>query len=82
MLFSKAHVCIQNMNMSTVQMEEDFLDEHNAYRREVGRDDLVWDSDLAEVSLTLPISNSPHWFTNIHLCTFVHVYTHAMFCFG
>jgi hypothetical protein len=31
-------------------MEEDFLDEHNAYRREVGRDDLVWDDALAEVT--------------------------------
>jgi hypothetical protein len=49
-----ALVLQQCMNMVSWQMEQDFVDEHNAYRREVGRDDLVWDAALAEASLPSP----------------------------
>ena len=33
-----------------LQMQKGFLDEHNAYRAEVGRPDFVWNASLAQVS--------------------------------
>jgi hypothetical protein len=35
-------------------MEQGFLDEHNAYRKEVSRDDLAWDPMLAKASTRSP----------------------------
>ncbi len=49
-------VCIEVVQIiimpHTVQVEQGFLDEHNAYRREVNRDALVWDPTLAKASKT------------------------------
>ncbi len=37
------------MMIESSQVAQDFLAEHNAYRTEVKRSDLVWDTELAKV---------------------------------